>query len=84
MLLISSVKIILKVLSVSVNVILKKNMDSFAKITPGQKKLLEIIESLKPFERIEIIADSLGKPDVFLVIRSSKVVVKGMFITPVK
>lgn len=59
-------------------------MDSFAKITPGQRKLLDELATLRPFERIEIVADKEGKIDTFFVHRSSKVIITGFAIIPVK
>lgn len=59
-------------------------MEEFAKITPGQRKILEILNDLKPFERVEIVADKDGKPDTLFVQRSSKTIISGMFVTFVK
>lgn len=41
-------------------------------ITNNENKIIEIIRSLKPFERIEIQADQTGKPDYYIVHRSYK------------
>lgn len=59
-------------------------MDEFAKISPGERNLLEIVKSLKPFERVEIIADKDGKADTFFVHRQSKVIINGFAIVAVK
>ena len=59
-------------------------MDEFAQITPGERKLLEIIKSLKPFERVEVTADKDGKVDTFFVHRQSKVIISGFAIVAVK
>jgi len=58
--------------------------DEFAKVTPAQRQLLEILSSLKPYERVEITADKDGKPDTFLVHRSSKMVISGFTFISVK
>lgn len=59
-------------------------MDEFVKISMGQRKILDILSSLKPFERLEIVADKDGKPDTFFVHRSSKMVISGFAVVAVK
>jgi uncharacterized protein (DUF2249 family) len=59
-------------------------MEEYARVTPGKRKILEQLDTLKPYEKMEITADKDGKPDTFLVFRSVKVVVKGMFEEPTK
>jgi len=46
------------------------------KLTDNEKKIIEIIRELKPFERIEIIKDQTGKPDYYLLHRSQKTIMK--------
>lgn len=41
-------------------------------MTENEKKIIDILKSLKPFERIEIVADQTGKPDYYIVHRSYK------------
>lgn len=43
-------------------------------ITENEKQVIEIMRTLKPFERIEIQADQTGKPDYYIVHRSSKTI----------
>jgi len=43
-------------------------------ISQNELYILEIIRSLEPFERFEVVADKQGKLNNYLVIRSSKVV----------
>lgn len=43
-------------------------------ISANERYILEILRSLKPFERFEVVADKQGKVNNYLVIRSSKVV----------
>jgi len=43
-------------------------------LTDNEKYIIELLRSLKAFERIEITADKGGKINNFLVIRSSKVI----------
>lgn len=59
-------------------------MDKFINVSPGKQKLLEILDNLRPYEEVRIVADKDGKPDTFFVVRSSKVIVSGIYITPVK
>ena len=42
-------------------------------ISPNERYIIDIIRSLKPFERFEVVADKLGKVNNYLIIRSSKV-----------
>lgn len=42
-------------------------------MTESEQKLLEIIRELKPFERIEVQKDQLGRPDYYIVTRTQKV-----------
>ncbi len=55
-------------------------MDEFAKITPGQRKILEILASLNPYEKIVITADKDGKFDTFWIQRESKMTILGAII----
>jgi len=41
-------------------------------LTDNEQKIILVVRSLKPFERIEITADKLGKADSFIVHRSYK------------
>jgi hypothetical protein len=43
--------------------------------SPQEEYLLKLLRSLKPYERIEIVADKEGKPNRFLIIRSQKIMV---------
>lgn len=45
------------------------------KMTDNEKKLLEIIRDLKPFEEIKITKDQLGRPNYYIVTRQQKVVI---------
>lgn len=45
-------------------------------ISDNEYHLIEAIRSLAAYERLEIIADSTGKVDEFLVIRSRKIILK--------
>ena len=49
-------------------------MDAFEKISPNERRILEELRTLRPFERVEVIADPSGQPDTFIVHRSSKLV----------
>ena len=47
-------------------------MDEFFKIEPSEKRIIQEIRTLKPFEKIEVTADKEGKPGVYMVTRTSK------------
>lgn len=47
-------------------------MDEYFKIEPSEKRIIEEIRTLKPFEKIEVTADREGKPGVYMVTRTSK------------
>ncbi len=55
-------------------------MDEFVKVTPIQKKLLEVFASLHPFELLVIEADKDGKIDRAWVKRESKFMLHGAVI----
>lgn len=55
-------------------------MDEFAKITPAQRNILEILSALKPFEYIEIHADETGKFDTFWVKQETKIRMVGAIV----
>ena len=49
-----------------------------------EKRIIEALRTLKPFERIEITADKDGKPGTLLVHRSSKFILTFGGVTYVK
>lgn len=55
-------------------------MDNFEKITPTERKLLEIWRSLQPYEAIVIEADKDGKVDRAWVKRESKFMLHGVVV----
>lgn len=59
-------------------------MDNFVKVSPGKQKLLEILDKLQPYEEVRVIADKDGKPDTYFVVRTSKVIISGTYLTSVK
>lgn len=42
-------------------------------ISPNEAVIIQMVRSLNPFERLEIVADKLGKVNHFLIHKSSKV-----------
>lgn len=52
-------------------------------ITPQEQYILDILKSLKPYERLEVTADKDGKPNRFLIHRSQKIMVSEIKITAV-
>lgn len=43
-----------------------------------EQKIIEILRDLKPFERVIVQKDQLGRPEYFLVERSQKIIIKGV------
>lgn len=43
-------------------------------LSPNELKIIEILRSLNPYEKIEVIKDKDGKMDSYLVHRSQKIV----------
>lgn len=41
-------------------------------INDTEYKIIQIIRSLKPYQRVEIMADGEGRPDVYVVVEASK------------
>ena len=53
-------------------------------MTTTKQYLLDLLDSLQPYETITITADKEGKPDRFLVQRSQKIMVSEIKIEPVR
>lgn len=53
-------------------------------ISENEAYILEALRSLQPFEEVRITADSLGRVNQFLVVRSSKVVLTDKDVVHVK
>lgn len=49
-------------------------MSQYVDLDASERRIIEEIRTLKPFERIEIVADKEGKPATFLVTRTSKAI----------
>lgn len=43
-------------------------------LNPSEERIIEELRTLKPFERMEILADQSGKPGVFITTRTSKAI----------
>lgn len=41
-------------------------------ISESEGQILRIIRNLKPFQRVEIMADGQGRPDVYIIMEASK------------
>lgn len=50
----------------------KTAQEESSEMTANEQKIIEYLRSLKPYERIEIVADKNGKLNSFLVHRSHK------------
>lgn len=44
----------------------------FVELNPSEKRIIQDLRTLKPFERMEIVADKEGKPASYLVTRTQK------------
>ena len=49
-------------------------MTEFIKLEPSEKRILEDLKTLKPFEEMRIVADKDGKPGVYYISRTSKAI----------
>jgi len=54
------------------------------KISTNEWLIIQILRTLKPFERVEIVADKEGKVNNYLITRSSKVMLTDTTIIHVK
>ena len=59
-------------------------MEEFEKVTYSERKILEYIRKLKPFEEIRILADSSGKPDTFFYEQSTRIRIQFGESQPIK
>lgn len=59
-------------------------MDNFEKVSPSEKKILDILRKLKPYEEIRIVADKDGRFDTFFYEQSTRVIISGGSINNVK
>lgn len=50
-------------------------MDQFFKIEPSEKRIIEELRTLKPFEEMRIVADRDGKPGVYFTTRTTKAII---------
>jgi len=54
-------------------------------LSTNEKKIIETLRTMKPYEMIQVMADAQGRPDSFLLTRSSKVLlIMGKSETPIK
>ncbi len=56
----------------------------YYEITPAEKQMVEAVRTLKPFERMEIVADNMGKLDTFLITRTAKMIFSSNLVIPIK
>lgn len=59
-------------------------VDQFLKGSTSEIIIIKEIRTLKPYEKITIVADANGKPGQYLIIRSSKGVLSDGFMRPEK
>lgn len=43
-------------------------------LTENERKIIEFLRQAHPYEKIEIIKDSSGKPDYYIISKSQKVI----------
>lgn len=43
-------------------------------ITPNEQEVINVIRSLEPYERVEIMADNSGRLDYYIVVRTKKMI----------
>jgi hypothetical protein len=43
-------------------------------LTENERKIIELLRELNPYEKIEITKDGSGKPDYYLIHRSQKII----------
>lgn len=48
-------------------------MNEMMPVSPSERKILELIRSFSPYETIQITKDVQNRPDSYLVVRTSKV-----------
>lgn len=58
-------------------------MSEFVDLNPSEKKIIEELRTLRPYERIEITADGQGKPECYLITRTTKTRLAVTIVTPV-
>lgn len=54
------------------------------KYTDNEEEIIGAVRSLRPYEQVIITADKTGKPDSYLVVRSSKVLLQEGRVLAVK
>jgi hypothetical protein len=47
-------------------------MMEHVELNPSERKIIEELRTLRPYERIEIVADGQGKPETYLITRTQK------------
>lgn len=55
----------------------------YVELNQSEKKIIEELRSLRPYERIEIVADGQGKPETYLVTRTQKTRLTVHISTPI-
>lgn len=52
-------------------------MSDLGVLTENEKRVIEAMRSLRPYETVQVMADENGRPNVFVVTRTSKVLLEG-------
>ena len=45
-------------------------------LTKNEKEIIEFLREANPYEKIEIVKDSSGKPDYYIINKSQKIILK--------
>lgn len=55
----------------------------YRELNPSEIKIIEELRSLKPYERLEVTADGQGKPETYLITRTTKARLTVHILTPI-
>lgn len=59
-------------------------MSQYLELNPSEKNIIEQLRTLKPYERLEVTADGQGKPETYLITRTTKARLTVHILTPVQ
>lgn len=46
-------------------------------LTDNEKEIIKILREAKPYEKLEIVKDSNGKPDYYIISKSQKIILSN-------
>lgn len=59
-------------------------MEEYSKVSPSIREIINILQGLRPYEEIRIVADKDGAFDCYILEQSTRKVIKSGIIIPVK